>query len=118
MRVCMMHLVVPSCIRGYHVYGEIWTAVLNEQLSCESEIGTGTQWQRRMTWVLQWGTCHGKYLDIFNGGRNNNDYCRWTTKVAIVLIWLKEDIANSLITRATKLRATFITRILMTRTRD
>ena len=35
----MMHLVVPSCIRGYHVYGEIWTAVLNEQLSCEREIG-------------------------------------------------------------------------------
>ena len=37
----MMHLVVPSCIRGYHVYGEIWTAVLNEQLSFEREIGTG-----------------------------------------------------------------------------
>ena len=35
----MMHLVVPSCIRGYHVYGEIWTAVLNEQLSCKREIG-------------------------------------------------------------------------------
>ena len=63
-----VYLVVPSCIRGYHVYGEIWTAVLNEQLSCESEIGTGTQWQQRMTRVLQWGTCHGKYLDILMEG--------------------------------------------------
>ena len=26
------------------------------------------QWQRRMTRVLQWGTCHGKYLDILMGG--------------------------------------------------
>ena len=35
----MMHLVVPSCIHGYHAYGEIWTPVLNEQLSCKREIG-------------------------------------------------------------------------------
>ena len=34
-----VHLVVPSCIRRYHIYGEIWTTVLNEQLSCEREIG-------------------------------------------------------------------------------
>ena len=64
----MMHLVVPSCIRGYHVYGEIWTAVLNEQLSRKHEIGNVvdryTQWQRRMTQVLQWGTCHRKYLEF------------------------------------------------------
>ena len=34
-----MELIIPSCIRGYHVYGEIWTAVLDEQLFCEREIG-------------------------------------------------------------------------------
>ena len=36
---CLMELIIPSCIRGYHVYGEIWTAVLDEQLFCEREIG-------------------------------------------------------------------------------
>jgi len=34
-----MELVIPSCIRGYHVYGEVWTAVLGEQLYCEREVG-------------------------------------------------------------------------------
>ena len=34
-----MELVWPSCIRGYHVYGENWTAVLGEELNCEREIG-------------------------------------------------------------------------------
>ena len=34
---CLMELIIPSCI--YHVYGEIWTAVLDEQLFCEREIG-------------------------------------------------------------------------------
>ena len=29
---CLMELIIPSCIHGYHVYGEIWTAVLDEQL--------------------------------------------------------------------------------------
>ena len=28
-----------SCIRGYHVYGERWTALLGEELTCEREIG-------------------------------------------------------------------------------
>ena len=26
-------------IRGYHVYGENWTAVLGEELNCEREMG-------------------------------------------------------------------------------
>ena len=30
---------VRSCVRGYHVYGEDWIAVLGEYLSCEREIG-------------------------------------------------------------------------------
>ena len=34
-----MELVWPSCIRGYHVYGENWTAVLGEELNCEMETG-------------------------------------------------------------------------------
>ena len=34
-----MELVWPSCIHGYHVYGEKWTAVLGEELNCEREIG-------------------------------------------------------------------------------
>jgi len=34
-----MELVIPSCICGYHVYGEVWTAVLGQQLLCECEVG-------------------------------------------------------------------------------
>ena len=34
-----MELIVPSCIRAYHVYGEVWTAALGEQLYCEREPG-------------------------------------------------------------------------------
>ena len=34
-----MELIVVSCIRGYHVYSEEWTAVLGETLTCEWEIG-------------------------------------------------------------------------------
>ena len=36
---CVMELLISSCIRGYHVYGEIWTAVLGKQLFCEHKIG-------------------------------------------------------------------------------
>ena len=32
-------LIISSCIRGYHVYGEVWTVVLGEQLRCEREVG-------------------------------------------------------------------------------
>ena len=86
----MMHLVVPSCIRGYHVYGEIWTAVLNEQLSCEREIGnvvnrytvatkndSGITVEHVPRKISRICNIHV----IFNGGRNNNSYCHWTTKV-------------------------------------
>jgi len=34
-----MELVISSCIRGYHMYGEVWTAVLGEQFYCEREVG-------------------------------------------------------------------------------
>ena len=30
---------VASCVRGYHVYGETWTAALGEELCCERELG-------------------------------------------------------------------------------
>jgi len=33
-----MELVIPSCIHGYHAYGEVWTAVLGEQLLHECEL--------------------------------------------------------------------------------
>ena len=28
---------VPCCVRGYHVYKEIWTAVIGETLLCTRE---------------------------------------------------------------------------------
>ena len=34
-----MEFRLQSCIRGYHVYGERWTALLGEELTCEREIG-------------------------------------------------------------------------------
>ena len=34
-----MEFVLPSCVWGYHVYGEDWIAVLGEKLVCEREIG-------------------------------------------------------------------------------
>lgn len=38
--LCCTELVIPSCIVAtYHVYGEVWTAVLGKQLVCECEIG-------------------------------------------------------------------------------
>ena len=30
-----MELIIVSCIQGYHVYREIWTAVLGKELFCE-----------------------------------------------------------------------------------
>ena len=32
-----MEFVVSSCIRGYHVYRTVWTAVLGEEMLCERE---------------------------------------------------------------------------------
>ena len=32
-------LIVASCVRGYHVYGGNWIAVLREELYCEQIIG-------------------------------------------------------------------------------
>ena len=34
-----MEFILPSCVHGYHVYGEDWIAVLGEELSCKREIG-------------------------------------------------------------------------------
>ena len=36
---CVMELIIFSCVRGYHVYGEIWSATLGEELLCVSEVG-------------------------------------------------------------------------------
>jgi len=33
-----MKLVIPSCICGYNVYGEVWIVVLDEQLLREREL--------------------------------------------------------------------------------
>lgn len=35
----MQELHVASCVHGYHVYGETWTASLGEELCCERELG-------------------------------------------------------------------------------
>ena len=32
-------MIIPSCIRGYYVYGEVWMAVMGEELLCERELG-------------------------------------------------------------------------------
>ena len=37
--VQVMELIMSSCVRGYHVYGEIWTATLGEELFCSPEVG-------------------------------------------------------------------------------
>ena len=34
-----MEMIVLSCIRGYHIYGEVWTVIIGEQLLCEREPG-------------------------------------------------------------------------------
>ena len=41
-RGIIMELVTPCCIHGYHVYREIWMAILGEQLICERGIGDAT----------------------------------------------------------------------------
>ena len=38
-RIDIMELIVLSCVRGDHVYGEVWMAVMGEQLFCDREIG-------------------------------------------------------------------------------
>ena len=35
---------MTSCVRGYHVYGESWVAVLGEELHCEREVGNIMDW--------------------------------------------------------------------------
>jgi len=32
-----MEVVVGSCVRGYHIYQEIWTPVIGEHLNCKRE---------------------------------------------------------------------------------
>ena len=34
-----MEFHVQSCVRGFHVYGEHWTAFVGEELTCWQEIG-------------------------------------------------------------------------------
>ena len=34
-----MEFRVQSCVRGFHVYGEHWTAFVGEELTCQREIG-------------------------------------------------------------------------------
>ena len=31
-----------SCVRGYHIYKELWDAVVGEELECQRERGNGT----------------------------------------------------------------------------
>ena len=39
-----MEFRLQSCIRGYHVYGERWTALLGEELTCQQEIRNVVDW--------------------------------------------------------------------------
>ena len=34
-----MEFCFQTCVHGYHVYGEHWTAFLGEQLICQREVG-------------------------------------------------------------------------------
>ena len=38
MAVCERH----SCVRGYHVYKNIWDAVIGEEIQCERELHNGS----------------------------------------------------------------------------
>ncbi len=35
----MEHFVFESCVRGYHVYKDIWEASVGEELPCQRENG-------------------------------------------------------------------------------
>ena len=37
--MCMMELIVASCVHDYHVYSKNRTAALGEELYCEQDIG-------------------------------------------------------------------------------
>ena len=37
--MCMMELIVASCVPGYHKYSKNRTAALEEELYCEQDIG-------------------------------------------------------------------------------
>ena len=45
---------VLSCIRGYHVYMEIWNPVVGEHLSCKRERGNGYD---RYAVAERWTNC-------------------------------------------------------------
>ena len=34
-----MEFCIQSCVRGFHVYGEHWTAFVGEELTCQRERG-------------------------------------------------------------------------------
>ena len=36
--MCIIELIVASCVCGYHVYGENWIVALEEELYCEQDI--------------------------------------------------------------------------------
>ena len=38
-KVHQMEFRIQSCVRGFHVYGEHWTAFVGEELTCQLERG-------------------------------------------------------------------------------
>ena len=37
--IAMEKFSIESCVRGYHIYSDIWEASVGEQLPCEREAG-------------------------------------------------------------------------------
>ena len=40
MKVCKRN----SCVHGYHIYKDVWDAVIGEELQCEREHDNGSDW--------------------------------------------------------------------------
>ena len=53
---------MSSCVRGYHVYGEIWTATLGEELFYSPEVGNVVD-----QYAVAVKKESGKRLDICHG---------------------------------------------------
>jgi len=45
-----------SCVRGYHIYRELWEAAIGEDLACQRECGNVTDAYAARTAALYWTT--------------------------------------------------------------
>jgi len=75
---CRMELIIPSCIRGYHVYGGVWTA--SKANSYFANMKSVTLWIHRFInprWIdtqLLAGITVGNLLQSITFYKNNMDF--------------------------------------------